>query len=198
MRRVKLPNRQRLQKRRSTIISITVEKAKPEDAEAIVDLLRKTWLDTYPNQEAGITEADIRIRTDGKNGDHLQNNINKWRQKIESADHKSMFYVVRDNAKVVGFTHPVITTENQHRIGALYVLPEAQGRGVGSQLIQANLSWHGNNAPIYLAVAAYNKKAIEFYKQFGFIETGEKVEDLSARKRGLKEIPEIEMMRPAN
>ena len=176
--------------------AVTIEKAKSDDAEAVAELLRQTWLATYPNAEADISEEDIRLRTEGEHGERIQQNIDKWRKSIEAADGKSTTYVARKDGKIIGLTFPVITPEGQHRIGALYVLPEAQGQGVGGELTQANLDWHGNTEPIYLAVAAYNKKAINFYKKFGFIETGKKVEDLSARKRGLKEIPEIEMMRP--
>lgn len=38
---------------------VTITTAKPEDARGIVEVLYKTWLDTYPNEEAGITVDDI-------------------------------------------------------------------------------------------------------------------------------------------
>ena len=177
--------------------NVTIERAKSEDAEAAADLLRQTWLATYPNEDVGITKEDIRLRTEGENGERLQQNIDKWRKSIESTDGKSATYVARKDGKVIGLTFPVITPEGQHRIGTLYVLPEAQDQGVGGKLMQANLAWHGETKPVYLAVAAYNQKAINFYKKYGFVETSKKVEDLSARRRGLKELPEIEMMRQA-
>lgn len=159
-------------------------------------MLRQTWLATYPNKDAGITEEDIRLRTDGEKGERIAQNIEKWRQNIAAADGKSAAFVARRGGKVVGFTFAVITPDGRHHVGALYVLPAAQGQGIGSKLMQANLAWHGEAQPIYLAVAAYNRNAINFYKKFGFIETGKQLEDLPARKRGLKELPEIEMMRP--
>ncbi|QQR51654.1 hypothetical protein IPF89_02410 [Candidatus Saccharibacteria bacterium] len=44
--------------------AVLIERAIPEDAEAVSDLLRRTWMATYPNAEAGITEEDIRLRTE--------------------------------------------------------------------------------------------------------------------------------------
>jgi ribosomal protein S18 acetylase RimI-like enzyme len=177
--------------------SVVVEKAQPQDAESIAEVQTLTWLATYPNTELGITEADIRKRLEGENGERTTRRIENWRKKAEATDGKSALYVARLNGKIVGFTLPAITPEGQHQIGALYVLPEVQGKGVGSQLIKESLAWHGDNRPIYLTVAAYNQNAINFYEKFGFQETGKQVEDLPARKSGNKELPEIEMMRPA-
>jgi hypothetical protein len=59
---------------------VEVELARPEDAEAISELLRTTWMATYPNAEAGITEEDIRLRTEGEHGERIPKNIQRWRK----------------------------------------------------------------------------------------------------------------------
>ncbi|MGH7196823.1 MAG: GNAT family N-acetyltransferase [Candidatus Saccharimonadales bacterium] len=170
---------------------IAIQKATSQDAEAIAHVQSVTWLATYSNANLGITEADIRKRLEGGHGERTAGRIEKWRKSIEHGD----VYVARLGGKMVGFTSPLVSSDGQHRIGALYVLPKAQGKGVGSQLIQKNLQWHGSS-PVYLTVAAYNQNTINFYKKFGFKETGKQVEDLPAREKGDKELPEIEMMRP--
>jgi predicted GNAT family N-acyltransferase len=68
---------------------------------------------------------------------------------------------------------------------------------VGAQLMQQCLTWLGSDHEIFVVVASYNNKAIEFYRRFGFVETGKHIEDTSAKERGDKEIPEIEMVRKA-
>ena len=172
---------------------ITIERATTQDAEAVSELLRKTWLDTYPNVEAGITVEDIRLRTEGENGERIPKNIERWRESIEINDGTKAVFVAKLNRKVVGMTAPGII-DGQRRIGAMYVLPETQGKGIGGMLMQKALEWHGNTDSIYLLVASYNQKAIGFYKHFGFVQTDKDVVD-KGNIYGNVLIPEIEMVR---
>lgn len=174
---------------------VVITKAAPDDAEAICDVLTTTWLDTYPNPELGITESDIRYRLEGENGERIAKNIEWWRENIRTVGPNYTMYVARIEDKVVGMTSAGIdTTNNRRSVMAVYVLPEAQGIGAGAKLMQAALDWLGDTEDIYVVVASYNDKAINFYKRFGFMETGKQIEDASAKASGDKEIPEIEMV----
>ena len=173
--------------------TITVEPAKPEDAEGVFDVQRLTWLATYPNAEAGITVEDIRVRVEGEHGELIPQKIERWRKSIEAADNERATFVVRDNDKVVGFVAPAIR-DGQRRIGAIYVLPETQGKGIGGKLLRKALEWHGRDEDIFLHVATYNHNAIDFYKKNGFEETGTEIRDEVAQLGSGKEIPEIEMV----
>jgi len=172
---------------------LSVQPAKPEDAEGIFDVQRLTWLATYPNAEAGITEEDIRVRVEGEHGELIPQKIERWRSGIEATGNERATFVVRDNDKVVGFVAPGIR-DGQRRIGAIYVLPETQGKGVGGKLLQKALEWHGRDEDIFLHVATYNHNAIDFYKKNGFEETGNEIKDEVAQLDNGKEIPEIEMV----
>ncbi len=171
----------------------SVQPAKPEDAEGIFDVQRLTWIATYPNAEAGITEEDIRVRVEGEHGELIPQKIERWRSGIEATGNERATFVVRDNDKVVGFVAPGIR-DGQRRIGAIYVLPETQGKGVGGKLLQKALEWHGRDEDIFLHVATYNHNAIDFYKKNGFEETGNEIKDEVAQLDNGKEIPEIEMV----
>lgn len=175
--------------------AITIERATAEDAEAVSGLLRQTWLATYPNAEAGISEEDIRLRTEGENRERIPQNIENWRKRIETDDGSVAVFVARTDGKVVGMAAPGII-DAKRRIGAMYVLPEAQGKGVGGQLMKKALEWHGNTEDIYLLVASYNQNAIDFYKHFGFEKTDRVVVD-EGNVYGNTQIPEIEMIRKA-
>lgn len=167
---------------------IEVERAKPEDAEAVFDVQRQTWLATYPNDEFGITYEDIRKRLEGENGELIPQKVQRWKEGIESSGERRETFVVRENGKIIGFVAPGIVNE-QRRIGAIYVLPEAQGKGIGGALLKKSIEWHGRNEDIFLRVASYNQNAIDFYRRNGFIETDNKIED-----DGTPPIPEIEMV----
>ena len=59
----------------------------------------------------------------------------------------------------------------QGHVGAIYVLPEVQGHGIGSRLLGCAFDWWGNQKPVHLCVASYNQRAIHFYEQHGFTKT---------------------------
>lgn len=175
----------------------TVDLAKPEDAEGVFNVQKLTWLATYPNTDADITEDDIRIQVEGEHGELIPQKIERWRSGIEATGNERATFVVRDNGKVVGFVAPAIR-DGQRRIGAIYVLPETQGRGVGAKLLEKAIAWHGRSEDIFLHVARYNQNAIDFYKKNGFEETGTKIKDEVAQLSTGKEIPEIEMVLRTN
>jgi ribosomal protein S18 acetylase RimI-like enzyme len=175
--------------------TVVIEPALLQDAESVTDVHRRTWLATYPNAEAGITEEDIRIRVDGEHDELKPLRLEQWRKSIETADGSRTVFVARQEGKVVGFCAPGIIS-GQRRIGAIYVLPEAQSNGLGSQLLEKAIEWHGRSEDIFLRAATYNEQAIGFYKRNGFEETGRVVQDESeaVKLRGAVAIPEIEMV----
>lgn len=175
--------------------SVVIERAVSADTEAVVEVLRKTWFATYPNEKIGITHEDIRQRIEGEHGERIPQNLERWRRTIETTDGTRVVYVARVGGKVVGLAAPSLV-DGQRNVGALYVVPEAQGKGIGSKLMQQILAWHGGNEAIYLAVASYNQNAINFYKRFGFEQTDRAIRD-EGDVYDNKQIPEIEMIRKA-
>lgn len=173
-----------------------IEKAEPTDAADISRVSRKTWQATYPNEELGITVEDIRERTDGRDGELVDQKIELWRNTIESSGENHEVFVARVGDEVVGFINPKIGKNGKRRLGAIYVSPEAQGNGYGAALLLTALEWHGGESDIYLQVTAYNQSAIEFYERFGFKRTGRQVEDRLSKSNGFPELPLIEMVLP--
>jgi ribosomal protein S18 acetylase RimI-like enzyme len=173
--------------------AVVIERASPGDAEAISDLLRRTWQATYPNEEAGITEDDIRLRTEGENGERIPQNTERWRKHIEANDDNSAVFVARTNGVITGMANGTIK-EGKRYLTALYVSPEEQGQGIGGKLMRNVLDWHGEAEDIYLNVASYNQNAIDFYKRYGFEQTDTPVVD-EGNVYGNTRIPEIEMVR---
>lgn len=174
-----------------------VELATPADAEGIFDVQRRTWLETYPNEGAGVTREDIRVRLEGVRGELIPHKVDWFKRGIETMGETRAIYVARESGRIIGYVAPSII-EDRRRIGAVYVLPEAQGAGAGGKLLQKAIEWHGRREDIFLRVASYNAGAIGFYRRYGFAETGTSVKDDAAIQAGHKPIPEIEMVLKAS
>lgn len=182
-----------LPKQEPESVPVTIEVARPDDAEEAVRVHAQSWVETYPNEEFGITEAAIRKRIYGENNQKIPERIERYRQRISSQDESHAVFVARQGGKIVGLTMPFIDEDGRHRLGGLYTLKEVHGQGVGPQLLQKALEWHGES-DVYLTVTTYNARAIRFYEKHGFEPTDVPVEDELAQPGDVK-LPEIEMVR---
>jgi len=147
---------------------IHIREAKPDDAEAMRDVQRRTWLATYPNEAYGITKEDIEARFDPDPKRAEERRV-RYRQLICTPPFHS--WVALEGTDVIGFCIAE-RNEQENVIGALYVLPEFQNRGAGKRLLQAALDWLGAERDVALNVASYNEKAIAFYRAFGLVPVG--------------------------
>lgn len=172
-------------------MDIRITDATSDDVESIRELLRITWLATYPNEEFGITREDIQQNFDVSTPEAKERLKNRKKNiNINPNNHE---WVVKLGDKVIGWS--LAKKGEQNHIQTLYVLPEYQGQGVGGKLLARVIEWFGKAQAVYLHVASYNQKAINFYKKFGFVETGQPVKnDLQPLPSGAV-IPEIEMVK---
>jgi GrpB-like predicted nucleotidyltransferase (UPF0157 family)/ribosomal protein S18 acetylase RimI-like enzyme len=168
---------------------IVVDAPKPEDARDIQEVFYKTWLDTYPNEEAGITVEDIEDKYKDVFTDEA---IQTRAEKITHPAEGQTMFVARDGSKVVGFCR-VIQEEDRSKLSTIYVLPEYQGKGVGRSLWNDAQNVLDKSKDIFVEVATYNTNSIEFYKKLGFEDTGRRFNDVIPMKSGAT-IPEMEMV----
>lgn len=110
---------------------------------------------------------------------HLEEVIDDWyavKDLRDQAKHP-IFYVAEVKDNVVGFVHATVEdgTATLHRI---YLDPEYQGRGIGSELYERAEKGIKKEADrVELEVLAENKKGARFYQKKGFQEQkNEKVE----------------------
>jgi len=175
--------------------SVMVERATPEDAEAICDIRDKAWLETYPNAELGITEDDIRLNAQGPNGEFVPRRIAYLKEQFAKDDGSGIgTFVAKVEGKVVGYSDPHIDERGRRRIGAMYVAPEAQGMGVGGKLMHQALDVLGRDEDIYLEVISYNHKAIGYYEHYGFEKTDAVIPEEEGRPSYMRSLPQIEMV----
>ncbi|MDO8590186.1 MAG: GNAT family N-acetyltransferase [bacterium] len=154
---------------KSTSAPIRITQATPEDVLGMQEVFYKTWLATYPNVEYGITVEDIRERWKNRLDDEY---LAKRREQMANPPIGELTLAARDGNLVVGVCR-VINLPNKNQLQALYVLPEYQGRGVGTTLWEEGRKFLDATRDIEVWVATYNTKAIAFYQHLGFRETGE-------------------------
>jgi len=134
----------------------TIRLIKPEDNEAIAQIIRKTLIE-YNSAIPGTAFFDNSL-------DNLY--------EVYQAD-KTVYYVAEYNGKVVGGagigkleTVPDTFCELQK----MYLLPEARGKGIGAALMQVCLEFARKSGyqKCYLESFDYMNAAVNMYKKFGF------------------------------
>ena len=168
---------------------IEVSDARPDDVEGIQMVFYKTWLATYPNEEAGITVDDIEDRYK----DILsEERLERRRNDIEHHLPNERFIVARDTGKVIGICR-TIRREDANQLQAIYVLPEYQGKGVGGSLWKEAQTFLDTTKDTFVEVVTYNQNAIDFYLRLGFEDTGRRISNEKFKLKSGAIMPEMEM-----
>lgn len=170
-------------------MKVEILEATLNDAQAISEVQKETWLSTFPNEEHGITREDI-LSEDFFG----QNRIEKRKEIISDPKSNTKFWVTKCDGEVVGYSC-ARRLEDHNKIRSIYILPAFQGKGIGQKLMQKMFEWLDPTKPTKLTVAIYSDKAIAFYEKLGFV----RGERLAKNPEGPfitgKEVPEMEMIR---
>ena len=169
-----------------TIAEMTVDMI-----DEVTDMRLESWLDTYVNDNLGVTREWIETR-------NIQQRSTKRRQARleqftsgEAAGAAKAWVALDDTGKIIGATTPFVDDDGHQHIGSLYVDKAWHGKGVGGQLMQKVLEGFDPKKPVELGVVAYNERAKAFYRKWGF----EEVEGSEKLFENL--IPEVMMIRSA-
>ena len=134
------------------------------DLRAVQEVARITWAETY----RGIIPEDEQASF----MDHAYSQ--------ESLKHRmetGVFLVAVQDGEVVGFADfdPDSGKPEEVEMAALYVLPEMQGRGVGTRLLEAGIGRFGSASLLTLRVARDNLGGRRFYEVRGLGSVGDHV-----------------------
>jgi diamine N-acetyltransferase len=93
-----------------------------------------------------------------------------------------IFLLAEENEKELGFAGFELNYfgGKKAKLHKIYLLPEAQGKGVGKTLILevADRARKSGQVSLLLNVNKYNQKAIDFYARMGFVEIYKEVIDI--------------------
>lgn len=146
--------------------NLAIREAQSDDAEQLAALYKAAWRATYPNDEYGITRQDIEEKT--KNWGN-QDDIQRRRESIQNSDEYTLSVVAEADGRIIGNSVFIRKPEKErNKLATMYVHPEYHGMGVGAALAKEGFQWLGSEKPVVLEVAKYNRRAIEFYRKFGF------------------------------
>ena len=145
-----------------------IEPLSPNDAKEVKHLLHDIWVATYPNLYEGISYEDV---DDFFTRQLSEENIEKFKKKIETLPPNDHYFGARVEGKIVGITEIVIGAE-KNVLHNLAIHPDYQGQGIGYALWQKAYGMVDNDAPVSLDAVRYNEKALNFYKRLGFVEQG--------------------------
>ncbi|RZJ47104.1 MAG: GNAT family N-acetyltransferase [Brevundimonas sp.] len=152
-----------------------IRPARTEDAQALADLGRETFIDTFVTG-FGIPypEADLTAFLDASF------NANAIRAKL--AEPGAAWWVAERDGELLAFantgpnTLPHPDGQSGHaELRRLYVSKAAQGLGLGTKLLAVSLEWMEANTdgPLWIGVWSGNLKAQKLYAAYGFEKAGE-------------------------
>lgn len=173
---------------------IEIAKQIPQDARGVTDVLYKAWLDTYPNEEHGISVEDVEEKF--KNS-FTEEALKKREEAIRNVKDNETRLTVKDHEKIIGIIQVVIKSD-KNVLGAIYILPEYQRMGLGSLLWEEARKHLDPEKKTSVVVASYNTKAINFYKKVGFMETGKVWYDEKYKMKSGNIIPTTELLMNAD
>jgi len=145
---------------------ITILEPKPEDAEKINEVVKKSWYDTYVNERVGITKEDIDLMY----SESEEGQIEMFRDRATHQRSDDLSLVAKNEESVVGFIRLKINI-GEIELLSTYVHPQYSGKGIGMSLWAEALKLLPKDRSITTRVATYTR-AKDFYEKIGFVDMG--------------------------
>ncbi|CAM4181612.1 GNAT family acetyltransferase [Bacillus manliponensis] len=139
-------------------MTFTIKHMNEDDIAAVQEVAIICWHDTYE----GILPKEVREAFLEQLYSHEM-----MKRRLE----QSHLFVAEVEDKVVGFANfSSIKYGGEAELGAIYILPQHQGTGIGTALLQKGILYLESVKKLYVCVEAENDKGKSFYKAKGFSE----------------------------
>ncbi|TDQ17648.1 acetyltransferase (GNAT) family protein [Algoriphagus boseongensis] len=149
---------------------IQLKTAVLEDLVKVQSIAHRTWPSTFANI---LSPEQIKYMLD------WMYNLKMLESQFEKGH---IFLLAEEDGNELGFAGFELNYAERPKakLHKIYLLPEAQGKGVGKALILelAERSRNSGQKSLLLNVNKYNQKAIEFYQRLGFKEIYKEVIDI--------------------
>ena len=146
-----------------------VRRGKPDDAELLAELGKRTFSETFASDNTPENMAA-----------YLASAFSPLQQASELADPHCVFFIAETDGVVVGYAMlrsgnvPAGVTGDPIELVRLYVSRESLGGGVGAALMQACIdeAQRAGFESLWLGVWEHNPRAQAFYRKWNFHEVG--------------------------
>lgn len=148
---------------------ITIIPAKPQDLIHVQSIAQQTWPDTFGKI---LSKPQI---------EYMLSLMYSLETLEKQMDEGYQFFLTEEDGKKLGFAGIEVNNEpNKTKIHKIYILPTAQGKGIGKKLIQEikDIALANDQTRLLLNVNKYNQGAIAFYEYLGFKKIKEEVIDI--------------------
>ncbi|WP_407270937.1 GNAT family N-acetyltransferase [Radiobacillus sp. PE A8.2] len=139
----------------------TIRQMNSEDISYVQHVAKTSWNHTYD----GIIPLEIQTN-------FLENAYSV--KMMEKRLQQSFLYVAETDGSIVGFANfSPVKADGVAELGAIYLLPEFQGKGIGSALLEKGIYNNPEVKQIHVEVEKDNQLGLNFYYAKGFIAESE-------------------------
>jgi ribosomal protein S18 acetylase RimI-like enzyme len=137
------------------------------DVESYRRMQMQSWMDTYPNEDAGVSLEWVTTRTQSYlTPEAIERSKERVQALLDDSTHQ-FIYVAKVGDASVGMINAT-SIEGHQRLEALYVDKAYHGTGTAQALMDIAMAQLDMNEPVVLEVVAYNERAQRFYQKNGF------------------------------
>ncbi|TDX52652.1 GNAT family N-acetyltransferase [Orenia marismortui] len=147
-------------------MNIVIKEVSLDNIDTLVDLAKITFQQAYGSQNKAVDIAD-----------YLENNFNREEIKLEFNNRNNKFFMAYLRSQVVGYfklsfskVHKSFGTNKVIKLERLYLLKDYIGKKIGKKLMlkAIEVAKDHNIEYLWLGVWKENKRAVDFYKSWGF------------------------------
>lgn len=150
---------------------ITIREVIQDEIPEVKHLLSYVWKDTYSNVYS--PEAIEKVTS-------VWHSPKALSQQVE--DENTYFACAKDEKGVIIGLVTARKVKHTLHIGRLYIHPNYQRKGIGSQLMSAAIAYFSDIKTLQLECEKQNEKALSFYQKQGFNIVKEKEENVEGAK----------------
>lgn len=137
-------------------MDVIIRNMEEKDIRAVQLVAKLSWNATYE----GIIPLEIQSRFL-----KLAYSVETLKKRLSN----SFLYVAQYKNKIIGFANfSPVTKDGETELGAIYLFPKYQGKGIGTALLNYGISNLQGVKEVYLHVEKNNTVGISFYQAKGF------------------------------